>query len=191
MSKYGYSAISLVNVLYSDNDGNCFMPSRETQIISLCLYDRKWRNDSRKAIRLMRIDKAISFMMTSSKGNIFRVTGPLRGEFTGPRWIPHTKASDAELWCFFDLRPNKRLSKQWWGWWFETLSSPLWRHCNVEEYCSLMFVLEWHTFWGGLSKLDKGVLNNALTTFEQQFISIINFSVTEGAKCQWIIAKNV
>ena len=85
MSKYGYSAISLVNVLYSDNNGNCFMPSRETQIISLCLYDRKWRNDSRKAIRLMRIDKAISFMMTSSKGNIFRVTGPLCREFTGPR----------------------------------------------------------------------------------------------------------
>ena len=39
-------------------------------------------------------------MMTSSNGNIFRVTGPLWGKFTGPRWIPHTKASDAELWCF-------------------------------------------------------------------------------------------
>ena len=69
------------------------------------------------------------FMMTSSNENIFRVTGPLCGEFTGPRWIPR-KASDAELWCFFDLRPNKRLSKQSWGWWFETLSCSLWRHCN-------------------------------------------------------------
>ena len=39
-------------------------------------------------------------MMTSSNGNIFRVTGHLCGEFTGPRWIPRTKASDAELWCF-------------------------------------------------------------------------------------------
>ena len=38
--------------------------------------------------------------MTSSNGNIFRVTGPLCGEFTGPRWIPLTKASDAKLWCF-------------------------------------------------------------------------------------------
>ena len=28
-------------------------------------------------------------MMTSSNGSIFRVTGPLRGEFTGHRWIPH------------------------------------------------------------------------------------------------------
>ena len=32
--------------------------------------------------------------------DIFRVTGHLCGEFTGPRWIPRTKASDAELWCF-------------------------------------------------------------------------------------------
>ena len=30
-------------------------------------------------------------MMTSSNGNIFRVTGPLCGEFTGHLWIPHTK----------------------------------------------------------------------------------------------------
>ena len=36
-------------------------------------------------------------MMTSSNGNIFRVTGHLCGEFTGPRWIPHTKASDGAL----------------------------------------------------------------------------------------------
>ena len=38
-------------------------------------------------------------MMTSSNGNIFRVTGHLCGEFTDPRWISRTKASDAELWC--------------------------------------------------------------------------------------------
>ena len=38
-------------------------------------------------------------MMTSSNGDIFRVTGLLCGEFIGPRWIPLTKASDAELWC--------------------------------------------------------------------------------------------
>ena len=39
-------------------------------------------------------------MISSSNGNIFRVTGHLCGEFTGPRWIPRTKARDAELWCF-------------------------------------------------------------------------------------------
>ena len=42
----------------------------------------------------------VQHTMTSSNGNISRVTGSLCGEFTGHRWIPHTKASDAELWCF-------------------------------------------------------------------------------------------
>ena len=35
-------------------------------------------------------------IMTSSNGNIFRVTGPLCGEFTGDRWIPLTKAHSVE-----------------------------------------------------------------------------------------------
>ena len=69
-------------------------------------------------------------MLTSSNGNIFRVTGPLGGEFTSHRWIPLTEASDAEFDVFFDLRLNKPLSKQLWGWWFETPSRSLWRHCN-------------------------------------------------------------
>ena len=71
------------------------------------------------------------FMMTSSNGNIFCVTGHLCGEFTGLQWIPRTKASDAELCCFFYLCLNKRLRKQSRCWWFETLSRPLWRHGNV------------------------------------------------------------
>ena len=62
-------------------------------------------------------------MMTSSNENIFRVTGHLCGEFTGHRWSPHTKASDAEFWCFFYLRLKKRLNKQSWGWRFETFES--------------------------------------------------------------------
>ena len=38
--------------------------------------------------------------MTSSNGNIFRVTGPLWGDTTGYRWIPLTKTSEAEFLCF-------------------------------------------------------------------------------------------
>ena len=54
--------------------------------------------------------------MTSSNGNIFRVTGHLCGEFTGPgEQRPVTRNFDV----FFDLRLNKRLSKQSWGWWFQ------------------------------------------------------------------------
>ena len=72
-----------------------------------------------------------TFMMTSSNGNIFRVTGPLCGEFTGPGEFPAQRTVTRSFDVFFDLRPNKWLSKQPWGWWFETPSWSLWRHCNV------------------------------------------------------------
>ena len=49
---------------------------------------------------ILMITKLYLTMMTSSNENIFRVTGPLCGDFTGPRWILLTKASYAELWCF-------------------------------------------------------------------------------------------
>ena len=65
--------------------------------------------------------------MTSSNGNIFRVTDPLSpvtGEFPSQR--PVTRSFD----IFFDLRQNKRLSKQSIRWWFETPSRSLWRQCN-------------------------------------------------------------
>ena len=51
-------------------------------------------------------------MMTSSNGNIFRVTGHLCGEFTGYRWIPRTKASDAGLWCFLCVRINNWINSR-------------------------------------------------------------------------------
>ena len=70
-------------------------------------------------------------MMTSSNGGIFRVTGPLCGEF--PTQRPVTQSFDV----FFDLRVNKRLSKQSWGWWFETPASSLWRHGNVVDKVEL------------------------------------------------------
>ena len=53
---------------------------------------------------------------------------PVPGEFPAQR--PVTRSFDV----FFDLRRNKRLSKQSWGWWFETLSHPLWRHCNASFF---------------------------------------------------------
>ena len=52
---------------------------------------------------------------------------PVPGEF--PTQRPVTRSFDV----YFDLRPNKRLSKQPWGWWFETLSCSLWRHRNGDS----------------------------------------------------------
>ena len=44
---------------------------------------------------------------------------------------PVTRSFDV----FFDLHLNKRLSKQSWGWWLETPSGSLWRHCNLPLNC--------------------------------------------------------
>ena len=50
---------------------------------------------------------------------------PVTGEF--PAQSPVALSFDV----FFDLRLNKRLGKQSWGWWFETPLCSLWRHCNA------------------------------------------------------------
>ena len=52
---------------------------------------------------------------------------PVTGEFLAQR--PSTRSFDV----FFDMRLNKRLSKQSGCWWFETPSRSLWRQCNAQR----------------------------------------------------------
>ena len=73
------------------------------------------------------------FMMTSSNGNSFCVTGPLCGEFIGHRWIPHTKASDAELWCFLWSTPEKN------GWANNRKAGHLRRHRTHHDVIVMSF----------------------------------------------------
>ena len=63
--------------------------------------------------------EAFSALLAICAGN-----SPVPGEFPAQR--PVTRNFDV----FFDLRPNKRLSKQPWGWWFETPTGSSWRHYN-------------------------------------------------------------
>ena len=64
---------------------------------------------------------------------------PVPGELPAQR--PVTQSFDV----FFDLRLNKRLVKQSWGWWFETLSHPLWRLCILDIYvCCLRRHRSWY-----------------------------------------------
>ena len=66
--------------------------------------------------------KTFSALLALCAGNL-----PVPGEF--PTQGPVTRSFDV----FFDLRLNKRLNKQPWGWWFETPSWSLWRHCNDND----------------------------------------------------------
>ena len=81
--------------------------------------------------------------MTSSNGIIFRVTGPLCGEFTGPGEFHTQRPVTRSFDVFFDLRLNKRLNKQQWGWWFETPSWSLWRHCNERASYAPRVSMSW------------------------------------------------
>ena len=53
------------------------------------------------------------------------VKSPVTGEFPVQR--PVTRSFDV----FFDLRVNKRLRKQSWGWWFKTPLRSSWRYYNT------------------------------------------------------------
>ena len=76
--------------------------------LDLVIWIRIWFEKENMAVDLP--NKNIYQMMTSSNGNIFRVTGHLCGEFTGefPTQRPVTRSFDV----FIDLRLYKRLSKQ-------------------------------------------------------------------------------
>ena len=60
---------------------------------------------------------------------------PVTDEFPTQRPVKWSVA------VFFDLHLNKRLSKQSWGWWFETILRPLWRHCNISRVLRAISVL--------------------------------------------------
>ena len=108
------------------------------------------------------------------------------GEIATPR--PVTRSFD----IFFDLRLNKRFIKQWWGWSFETLSRPLWRHRNViwhwwqtpkvQWYFTICLMpFEWHhqTYWIHITKKLNMLREN---------IAIVLSSVLAYSSCQptWI-----
>ena len=102
---------------------------------------------------------AMLYMMTSSNGNIFRVTAPLCGEFTGPGEFPTQRPVTRSFDVFFDLCLNKRLSKQPCGWWFETPSWSLWRQCNGFFFLSVLTTKTNNVLGVNLKKRSSGITN--------------------------------
>ena len=87
-----------------------------------------------------------AIMMTSSNGNIFRITGLCVwnllafcvGNSTVTSKFPTQRLVTQSFDVFFDLCLNKTLSKQSWGWWFETPSCSSWCHCNGWPHLCMM-----------------------------------------------------
>ena len=98
---------------------------------------------------------------------------PVTGEFPSQR--PVTRSFDV----FIDLRLNIRLSKQSPGWWFQTSSRSLWRHCNdswhVPQACSAFF-----TIWSIVAPDPFSLMEVLISVFRaDHYLSHLSFSVTE------------
>ena len=104
------------------------------------------------------------FKMTSSNGNIFCVTGPLCGEFTGHRWIPLTKPVTRAL-----MFP---LTCTWTSSWVNNRNAGDLRYYRAHYNVIAMFQLLWYLsyklnwrdsgciiqmiIWASLTKNDLG-----------------------------------
>ena len=80
--------------------------------------------------------------MFSASLALYAENSPITREF--PTQRPVTRSFDV----FFDLRLNKRLSIQSWGWWLEIPSRSLWCHCNgnCRFFQTQISTSNWHTF---------------------------------------------
>ena len=112
---------------------------------------------------------------------------PVTGEFPAKR--PVTRSFDV----FFHLGLNKRLSKQCWGWWFETPSRPLWRHCNGHSINLLAAVVsQWNgnvisTMWNFHRWLHwkLSYLTTSSAASDENFVKITTFLF------QWRVRRGV
>ena len=129
-------------------------------------------------------------MLTSSNGNFFRVTGPVTGEFHAQR--PVTWSFDV----FFDLRLNKRLSKQSRGWRFETPSRSLWCHYNGKM---MHFRMQYHRSTAKemyIQYISNGLvsINFCVQTLNHQYVPLLYWSIASIWEwtfwCQLIVREN-
>ena len=108
----------------SQNNNCCVSGHRQVRASLSFLRDAWWRQQM----------ETFSASLAICAGNSL-VTG----------WFPSQRSVTRTSDVFFDLHLNKRLSKQSWGWWFETSWWPLWRHWNVTSNRSLHFVIFWQS----------------------------------------------
>ena len=95
------SRLSWLMRIFETHCALCQFPFVDFRIISVkvkYLWLPGWCHD---------METLSTFMQTSSNGNIYRVSVPFCGEFTDHPWIPLTKASNAELWCFLWSAPEQ------------------------------------------------------------------------------------
>ena len=106
--------------------------------------------------------ETFSMLLAICAGN-----SPVAGELHAQR--PLTRSFHV----FLDLCLNIPLSKQSWGWWFETLSRPLRRHCNIEDDASL-------TILRNVSDLNYFFVHQFVRAWAVEFNSVLNSGIYES-----------
>ena len=113
------------------------------------------------------------------------------GEF--PAQSPVARSFDV----FFDLYPNKRLSKQWWGWWFETPSRPLWHHHDEEPIvqkvkpCQGIIIIKDKNYISRdllqLHVLSTNIQQHRMNTIEEMLaiVKSVSSGKTDNATSSW------
>ena len=91
-------------------DGRATQGSTTSAVIILIYFSPKIQSQSHKDLFILHV-YASATMMTSPNGNIFRITGPLWGEFTVPGEFLSQRPVTRSFDVFYDLRLNKRWSQ--------------------------------------------------------------------------------
>ena len=125
----------------------------ESLFVCFLLWDTHW-GDMLRGINVTPASDICRFMVTYN-GNVTRMPNGLvssrwrhemehfprywpfvRGIHRSPVNSPHKGQRRGALMFSLICTLNKRVSKQSWGWWLETPSWSLWRHCNVDRRSS-------------------------------------------------------
>ena len=170
-----YPRIWWINqTIFSNPQRTVTKPNTYTYLSYVCGVPYVYFSVSRVTFRYNHIQ---CFMMTSSNGNIFRVTGRLCGEFTGHRWIPLTRARKRRRALMFSLIcawVNGCINNREAG--------DLGRHrahydviamwMCISSYSLVKLVNVWHTTLASAVRLEQ------LNTFVTQFMSSVPFFKT-------------
>ena len=164
---------------------HCVSQSKGKPLLNITIYTRTENDDIRWCIYALAVCRMCLWVKSFLKNSWWRHqmekfsallaicagNSPVSGEFPAQR--PVMRSFDV----FFDLRLNKRLSKQSWGRWFE-ISQPLWRHRNVpaevnEEWCIWSSMIHWCLFplfvrkWDGVYYVSTTQIKNMSSVFQQ------------------------
>ena len=125
--------------------GDSSVPSTTDPLIAVSDRQTRWNQYTPLQLRWAKgIISSLSFTMVDFRQNTMLDRTPIipkhaHKERAGVSFVrsnqslvnfPHKGQWCGALMFSLILRLNKWLSKQSWGWWFEKLSHPLWRHCN-------------------------------------------------------------